>query len=868
MKTLISSFPSLGKVSVIDSTSIVFFVLLEVEDTSNDFDWCISLSYSDIETENWIEKPLSFVPNISDHLVAFPQIKTQLEFRRLLYTASLSIHHTSKFTIKFRNNLKQSWKSSRDILGIPDGVIVIKSKPYKDDPMSDLGRYIYGLNPGLEPKKCLGKNPNDLLWCLEAPIEAAEEGVSRIRDIELGAPWGENKVLRWMAIVRNETPWLAPRQGTNCFELDSEAVICSFLNYLGKHLILLAISGISDVTTLFTSNDKGNVVIRVRNDGAKSSLFRVIVGIGDDFESTITSVMDYATDMITDLTRRNTGWETNLDVTSKYNDLKKSSSEDWYDDLTFCTWNALGQRLTTEKIVSAVTSLAVNKINVTNFIIDDNWQSLDYKGNNQFQHGWIEFEADRNKFPKGLKYTVNCIREQQPSIKNVAIWHAILGYWGGLAPDGKLAKTYKTVEIVRTDTEEKHLPTNGKMTVVAKEDVTKFYDEFYRFLSSCGVNAVKTDVQSMLDTIVSAEARRDLITTYLDAWTLSAFNHFGLKVISCMSQTPQSLFYSHMPLNKPRFLIRNSDDFYPEIPASHPWHIFSNAHNSLFTRHLNCLPDWDMFQTVHNYSGYHAAARCVSGGPICITDVPGEHDFKLIDQITSLTPNGRTIILRPSMVGRSLDQYTKYDECKLLQIGTSHGEIGIIGCFNISQEYCSELIPLSNFPAVKNGIQYIVRVHSTGIISKPLQTSDPNTLLCVSLGTRGFDIISAFPLTKIFNKNKDEEISIAILGLLGKMTGAAAVVKTRTLQLKNEIILIEICLKALGILGIFMSSPINSVTKRSINASILGIKLPADTIKVNEVDAHVIEIDVAKAWQQLRLRSGEENEVEIKVEIG
>ncbi|POS86669.1 hypothetical protein EPUL_001107, partial [Erysiphe pulchra] len=864
MKTFISSFPPVGKVSVVDSTSIVFFVLLEVEDISNNFEWHASLSYSDIETEDWVEKPLSFVPKISDQLVAFPQIKTELEVRRLLFNTSLSVHHASKFTIKFRNDLKQPWKSSRDTLGIPDGIIVIKSKPYRDDPQSDLGRYIHGLNPLFQTKKCSGKKPNDLLWYIEAPIEAAEEEVSKIRDIDLGAPWGENKVLRWMAIVRNETPWLAPRQGTNRFELDKEAVICSFLNNLGKHLILLAISGIGDVTTLFTSNDKGNVVLRVRNDGAKSSIFRVIVGIGDDFESTITSVMDYATDMITDLEGKNKSQKTSLDVISKDKELKNYSHEDWYDGLTFCTWNALGQKLTMEKIVSAAKSLALNKINVTNFIIDDNWQSLDYKGNNQYQHGWIEFEADKKNFPRGLKYTVNCIREQQPSIKNIAVWHAILGYWGGLAPNGKLAKTYKTVEVVRTDPDKKNLPIDGKMTVVAKEDVTKLYDEFYRFLSSCGINAVKTDVQSMLDQFVSAEARRNLITAYLDAWILSASNHFGLKAISCMSQTPQSLFYSHMPLNKPRFLIRNSDDFYPEIPASHPWHIFSNAHNSLFTRHLNCLPDWDMFQTIHSYSGYHAAARCVSGGPICITDVPGEHDLSLIDQITSLTPNGRTIILRPSMIGRSLDQYTKYDDCKLLQIGTNHGETGIIGCFNTSQQSCSELIPLCNFPAVKNESQYIVRAHSSGIISKPLQLSDSDPLLCVSLGTRGFDIISAFPLTKIVNKNKDDEISIAILGLLGKMTGAAAVIKTCTLRLENEIILIKTRLKALGILGIYISSLTNSLTRQSLKASILGMRLPADTIKVSEVDAHVIEIDVAKAWQKLHLSCGEENEVEIK----
>jgi len=36
-----------------------------------------------------------------------------------------------------------------------------------------------------------------------------------------------------------------------------------------------------------------------------------------------------------------------------------------------------------------------------------------------------------------------------------------------------------------------------KMTVVAKEDVAKFYDDFYQFLSSCGVDAVKTEYEPL-----------------------------------------------------------------------------------------------------------------------------------------------------------------------------------------------------------------------------------------------------------------------------------------------------------------------------------------------------------------------------------
>jgi hypothetical protein len=177
----------------------------------------------------------------------------------------------------------------------------------------------------------------------------------------------------------------------------------------------------------------------------------------------------------------------------------------------------------------------------------------------------------------------------------------------------------------------------------------------------------------MLDTFVSAKARRELISTYLDAWTVSTLRHFSVKAISCMSQTPQILFHSQMPQNRPPVLVRNSDDFFPEIPTSHPWHIFVNAHNALFTQHLNLIPDWDMFQTVHDYSGFHAAARCVSGGPIYITDVPGQHDLDLINQMTGPTPRGKTVIFRPSVVGKSLDQYNGYDDDNLLLVGTYHG---------------------------------------------------------------------------------------------------------------------------------------------------------------------------------------------------
>jgi hypothetical protein len=228
------------------------------------------------------------------------------------------------------------------------------------------------------------------------------------------------------------------------------------------------------------------------------------------------------------------------------------------------------------------------------------------------------------------------------------------------------------------------------VTVVAKEDVNRFYNDFYQFLSNCGVDGVKTEygllisscnvqltinsAQFMTDTFTSAKHRRDLIVAYQDAWSIAQYRHFSVKAISCMSQTPDILFHSQLPQDRFPILVRNSDDFFPEIPASHPWHIFVNAHNALFTQHLNVIPDWDMFQTIHAYSGYHAAARCVSGGPIYITDVPGNHDLDLIAQMTGTTIRGKTVIFRTSVMGKSLTPYNGYDDDTLLLIGTYHGE--------------------------------------------------------------------------------------------------------------------------------------------------------------------------------------------------
>ena len=179
---------------------------------------------------------------------------------------------------------------------------------------------------------------------------------------------------------------------------------------------------------------------------------------------------------------------------------------------------------------------------------------------------------------------------------------------------------------------------------------------------------------------------------------------------------------------------------------------------------------------------------------------------------------------------------------------------------------------------------YIVRAHSSGLITKPMQVVDSSGLIHVSLGVRGYDILSAYPMRGfVDDKKKPETTWIANLGLLGKMAGAAAIVSNNMSKLENRRILIDTNIKALGVLGMVTSIELTDFSNSSsgiyistlpemnwqdrMMITILGKVLPVGTIKVSEVDAHVLEIDVESAWKELELESGWSNEVEVKIYI-
>ncbi|GME33838.1 Raffinose synthase Sip1 [Neofusicoccum parvum] len=817
--------PPLGQTTVVpaDLASVRFTALIET-DPSSARTWEVALWHNHAGPEQW--EKLILGEEDSDPSLLVVNREDSTPCRRRWFSGELPgrPNRPVSFTITFRAGQDEPWKWANEQFSYSDGHLHYQPDQITKSPLSD---YLTNISKDLRIDQEASQTSNTLLWTASGKVQSAFGSESGRANHTLGLPTDQSK---WFALVRLWSPWLAPRQGKATFNPDKEAVLASFLRKDGSHLVILAVSGINDVLSELVHDDKGNVVIRARNDGTEEQDSTVIIAVGKSFEDANAAAMYHARRLVMKWDAASGQIEAEIAAMEK-NELHSQWLEEWYDGLTYCTWNGLGQHLTEQAIFDALESLEKNNITITNLIIDDNWQSLDHEGEDQFKRGWLEFEANKEGFPHGLAHTTSEIRQRHKNVSHIAVWHAILGYWGGISPDGKIAKEYKTVEVLKKDG-----VSGGTMLAVDEEDVPRLYQDFYSFLSRAGIDSVKTDAQFFLDELDDATDRRRLIKTYQDAWTISILRYFSAKAISCMSQTPQILFHSQLPSNKPRLM------------------------------HLNVLPDWDMFQTSHPWASFHAAARCVSGGPIYITDVPGKHDIDLINQMTAKTPRGSTVILRPHTLGKTIDAYTSYDDPALLKIGTYVGRqrtgTGILGIFNTTNRRLTELIPLDRFPGTEHGT-YIVRAHTTGQTSAPASRGSSTAAVHLDLPVQAWEILSASPVhthSTRFNKN----ISVSVLGLVGKMTGAAAVVNQDVYVEREgtQRLRVWASLKALGTYGLWVERLEDMDLEEDFMALLFGKAVPRDCVARK---GSVLEIDLVRAWEASDQRAGWSNEVAIEV---
>jgi len=210
-----------------------------------------------------------------------------------------------------------------------------------------------------------------------------------------------------------------------------------------------------------------------------------------------------------------------------------------------------------------------------------------------------------------------------------------------------------------------------------------------------------------------------------------------------------------------------------------------------------------MFQSaLPTYAGFHAAARCISGGPIYLTDTPGRHDITLVKQIGAYSTKGYTIILRPSCIALPIDPFVPYNSNRLLKVGNFSGRRGgspLLAIFNISERQNSELLPIDDFPGISSEHNYAIRAHTSGkvILVKP----GTGALMPIMLPQYGWELFTATPVFEIKYPISTGYFTFGVLGIISAMSGVSALIR-QSINTEAQPIAITITLKALGTLGI------------------------------------------------------------------
>jgi Raffinose synthase or seed imbibition protein Sip1 len=150
-----------------------------------------------------------------------------------------------------------------------------------------------------------------------------------------------------------------------------------------------------------------------------------------------------------------------------------------------------------------------------------------------------------------------------------------------------------------------------------------------------------------------------------------------LALTGCMCHSTENLLNYYETS-----MARASDDFYPKDMAAQTVHLVSCAYNTVMLGEI-ATTDWDMFHSKHPFAAMHAAARAISGGPVYVSDSPGNHDPDLLGRL--VLPDGG--ILRAQIPARPtvdcLFSDVQQDGVSAMKLWSLNKVGAVAGVFNV-----------------------------------------------------------------------------------------------------------------------------------------------------------------------------------------
>ncbi|CAN6197269.1 unnamed protein product [Urochloa humidicola] len=400
------------------------------------------------------------------------------------------------------------------------------------------------------------------------------------------------------------------------------------------------------------------------------------------------------------------------------------------------------------------------------------------------------------------------------------------GYWGGVSPgtmaryEPSLAHPIQSPGVTanQPDIVMDSLSVLG-LGLVPPRKAREFYGDLHAYLAGCGVDGVKVDVQSIIETVGAGHGGRVSLTrAYHRALEHSVSRSFspddgnGSGIISCMCHNTDMLYSARRAA-----VVRASNDFYPHDPASHTVHVASVAYNSIFLGEF-MQPDWDMFHSLHPAAEYHGAARAISGGPVYVSDKPGCHDFGVLRKL--VLPDGS--VLRARLPGRPtrdcLFSDPARDGATLLKVWNANACGGVVGAFNCqgagwcriakrtrvhdaTPKTLTGAVRAADVPAAAiagdewDGEAVVVYAHRAGeLVRLPRGAAVP-----VTLGALEYEVFAVCPLRRVGG-----DAEFAPVGLID-MFNAGGAVESCAVRAAGEEAVAEMRVRGCGRFGAYCS---------------------------------------------------------------
>ncbi|XP_021761005.1 galactinol--sucrose galactosyltransferase-like [Chenopodium quinoa] len=531
------------------------------------------------------------------------------------------------------------------------------------------------------------------------------------------------------------------------------------------------------------------------------------------------------------------------------------------DKFGWCTWDAFYLKVEPQGVWEGVKGLVENGIPPGLVLIDDGWQSIchdddpitDQEGINRTSAGeqmpcrLIKYEENFKfrdyKSPKdvnhddrpnmGLKAFVKDLKEEFKTVENVYVWHAFMGYWGGVRPNVPglpkaqviAPKLSPGLEMTMEDLAVDKIVNNG-VGLVQPELAHELYEGLHSHLEDCGIDGVKVDVIHLLEMMAEDHGGRvELAKKYYKAITESVKKHFkGNGVIASMEQCNDFMLLGTETI----CLGRVGDDFWPTDPYGDIngtyWlqgcHMVHCAYNSLWMGNF-IHPDWDMFQSTHPCAEFHAASRAISGGPIYVSDAVGKHNYSLLKRLVMpdgsilrceyyALPTRDCLFVDPLHDGKTM--------LKIWNFNKFNGVLGVFNCqgggwnreFRRNQCYSEYSKPTScktgpkdvewkngHKPFPIEGVEcfamYLCKAQQL-VLSKPSETIE------ISLDPFDYELIVVSPVT-ILPWNF---VEFAPIGLVNMLNSGGAV-KSFDISEENEEKVVKVGVKGAGEMRVFAS---------------------------------------------------------------